>query len=218
MPTVSRLAIAVLGLALGLPFWRWPRAVAAFLTLPGDHALPRIQDGRAVIPAQLRTLVASRKRMGRIRPPLYRPRPGRAYAGRDGRSRPCHAGRAITSCVPASRRPPARPHAWTRLAYAELLAMDRPKRPPPPSRWRAPLRPRAWPTVPRPELCLFSFAVPLGVQQGCGARPAPPAWRRDPKHLVALPRTTGRANLVESTLTANLEPPVKRRYAQPADD
>jgi hypothetical protein len=59
------------------------------------------------------------------------------------------------------------------------------------------------------------LAVPLRVPQGCGAAPRA---RRDSKHFVALARTTGRANLVQSALTADLEALVNRRYAQPTDD
>jgi hypothetical protein len=219
MPSVSRLAIAVLGLALGLPFWRWPRAVAAFLTLPGDHALPRIQDGRAVIPAQLRTLVASRKRMGRIRPALYRPRPGRAYAGRDGRSRPCHAGPSDHALRAGLARAPG---AAPRLDPLGLCRAARRwnvrKRPPPAWRWRAPLHPRAWPTVPPAR------AVPLFL--GRSSR-SPARLRRAPRSTSLAPRSKAPPctppnhrprQLVESTMTADLEPPVKPRYAQPADD
>jgi hypothetical protein len=64
MPSSSRLPTTILGIALSIALLGLtvPRTMAAFLALPGDHVLWRIQDGRAVTPAQLDTLAASRKR------------------------------------------------------------------------------------------------------------------------------------------------------------
>jgi hypothetical protein len=64
MSSSSRLPTAILGIALSIALLALtvPRTMAAFLALPGDYVLSRIQDGRAVTPAQLDTLAASRKR------------------------------------------------------------------------------------------------------------------------------------------------------------
>jgi hypothetical protein len=110
MLTVSCLGIAVLGLALGLPFWRLPRAVAAFLTLPGDHALPRIQDSGAGIPAQLRALWhlgSERVESARLYTDLGL---AELILAEMGDRDPAMLDQAITSCAPAPRGgPPARP-------------------------------------------------------------------------------------------------------------
>jgi hypothetical protein len=159
--------------------------------------------------------VASRKRTGRIRPALYRPRPGRAYTGRDGRSRPCHAGPSdhILRAGPARRASGASPRldplSLCRAARQWTVRKSRP-RPGDGVRHCA----TAWPTVPPPELCFFSF-WPFLSESSKAAAPrstslAPRSKAPPPNHR---PHQLGREHVDRRSRA-----PVKRRYAQPADD
>jgi hypothetical protein len=215
MLTVSCLGIAVLGLALGLPFWRLPRAVAAFLTLPGDHALPRIQDGGAGIPAQLRALWhlgSERVESARFYTDLGL---AELILAEMGDRDPAMLDQAITPCAPGhARRASGASPRLDPLSYAELLANGLSEKAAPALEMARVTAPTAWPTVPPPELCFFSF-WPFLSESSKAAAPrstslAPRSKAPPPNHR---PHQLGREHVDRRSRA-----PVKRRYAQPADD
>lgn len=129
--TAPRVAVSLLPLllAVGLLYLGAPRAIAAFVRLPGDYLLERIQNRESVSARNLETLIISRKRAlawveaGRVQTDLALAQLVLAHAsGEDGAYDPAGVARAIESLRAGLARAPARPYAWTRLALAELAA------------------------------------------------------------------------------------------------
>lgn len=222
----GRIATAALTFALGagLLYLAVPRALAVFFGLPGEPVLSRIQEGRSVTHEDLEVLIASRRRaLGWVQS-------GRLYTdlglaqlmlsdsrgGAGGFERTLLAD-SIVSLRRGLILAPARPHAWTRLAYAELAAEG--------SRATvaqalemalitAPYEPKL--LFARLELCLLAWA---SLSDEAGARTYDQirlAWKQDPKRLVALARGMGRANIVRSALVSSLAALVRfnRRYQE----
>jgi len=116
-------------LAVGLLYLGAPRTIAAFVSLPGDYVLERIQIRESVSARNLETLIISRERAlvwveaGRVQTDLALAQLVLAEAsGEDGAYDQAGVARAIESLRAGLARAPARPYAWTRLALAELEA------------------------------------------------------------------------------------------------
>ena len=123
--TIVLVAIAAAAiLYLGIP-----RTIAAFIMLPDDRTLRNIRAGEAVEPQRLEWFVTSRRRAlawiesGRVRndlglAELLLALPAEPEAEPDQE----RIGRASGAFHDGLSSAPASPHAWTRLAYAEMLA------------------------------------------------------------------------------------------------
>ncbi len=116
-------------LAVGLLYLGAPRTIAAFVSLPGNALLERIQIGESLSARDLEILIVSRERAlawveaGRVQTDLALARLVLAEAsGEDGAYERAGLARAIESLRAGLARAPARPYAWTRLALAELEA------------------------------------------------------------------------------------------------
>ena len=114
-------------LAVGLLYLGAPRTIAAFVSLPGNALLERIQIGESLSARDLEILIVSRERAlawveaGRVQTELALAQLVLAKAsGEDGGYDQAGVARAIESLRAGLARAPARPYAWTRLALAEL--------------------------------------------------------------------------------------------------
>ncbi len=116
-------------MAVGLLYLGAPRTIAAFVSLPGDYLLERIQTRERVSTKNLETLIISRERAlawveaGRVQTDLGFAQQVLAKAsGEDGAYERAGLARAIESLRAGLARAPARPYPWTRLAFLELVA------------------------------------------------------------------------------------------------
>ncbi len=116
-------------LAVGLLYLGAPRTIAAFVSLPGDYWLEQIQIRESVSARDLEILIVSRERAlawveaGRVQTDLAFAQLVLAEAsGEDGAYDQAGVARTIESLRAGLARAPARPYAWTRLAFAELVA------------------------------------------------------------------------------------------------
>ena len=216
------LAAVTLALAVTLLSQAVPRTLAALASMPGDPVLSRIQTGQPVDNEALEALIDSRRRAldwiesGRLYTDLGLAQLMLAQA-RDGGG--TFEEPLLTEAIGSLRKglalAPARPHAWTRLAYAELAAgrpLEQVARALEMALITAPYEPRL--LFPRLELCLLAWP---GLSEQTVKRAHEQiriAWTRDPNRLVALAHSSGRANIVRSALVQSLEALVgfNRRY------
>ena len=116
-------------LALAILYLAGPRTMAAVVMFPGNHLLKRVQSGEALSEEQLETLINSRERAlvwvesGRVRTDLALAKLLLAQQ-RTVNQQPDEG---LVDQAKAELRQgllfsPARPHAWTRLAFSELQA------------------------------------------------------------------------------------------------
>lgn len=195
----------------GLLYLALPRTVAAVLMLPGDPLLERIREREPVDKNDLEILVRSRERAlawvesGRVHTDL-----GLAYlllarqtdeAGGFDRER---ARQAVASLREGLPRAPASPHAWARLAYAELVAQG-----PSPTVARAldmslrtaPFEPRL--TRVRVELALLAWPFLTSPTRRLVAAQIRLAWRQARSGLVEIARHSGRDDVVRAALSGD---------------
>ncbi len=195
-------------LAVGLLYLGAPRTIAAFVSLPGDYLLERIQIRESVSVGDLKILIVSRERAlawveaGRVQTDLALAQMVLAKAsGEDGAYDQAGLARAIESLRAGLAKAPARPYAWTRLALAELEAGG------PSPKLAEPLEmalitARYTPRLlfVRLELCLIAWpyfdsdARELVIQQ------VRIAWRRSPGRLVELALVLERLDVVRTAL------------------
>lgn len=224
----GRIAIAAVTLALAMALLAQavPRTLAALASLPGDPVLTRIQSGLSVDSAALEALIDSRRRAldwvqsGRLYTDLGLAQLmlAQARGGGDDFERTLLA-EAIESLRKGLALAPARPHAWTRLAYAELAAgkpLESVARALEMALITAPYEPGL--LFPRLELCLLVWPALSEQTSKRAYEQIRIAWTRDPNRLVGLARSSGRVNIVRSALVQSLDALVgfNRRYRRAA--
>jgi hypothetical protein len=212
MPHVATLRVAgsllPLLLAAGLLYLGAPRTIAAFVSLPGDYVLERIQIGESVSARNLETLIISRERAlawveaGRVRTDLALAQLVLAKAsGEDGAYDQAGMARAIESLRAGLARAPARPYAWVRLALAELEAGG------PSPEVAKPLEmalisaryiPRL--LFVRLELCLIAWPYLNSDARDLVFQQVRIAWHRSPDRLVDLALHMERLDVVRTAL------------------
>lgn len=121
--------IAIAGMAL--LYLAVPRTIGAFQMLPGNRTILEIARGGDASRESLEVLAASRRRAadwldsGRLWSDLAAAELLIAESGDAGADRDSIR-RAAAALRTSLRLAPASPHAWTRLAYAEMLLHDGP--------------------------------------------------------------------------------------------
>ena len=208
------LAVGLTGLlAGGLLYFSAPRTIAAFSSLPGNPVLVRIQNVQRVSVKSLRTLIETRKRA------LRWLGSGRTYtdlglaqllltqelAG-DGDLDRMRLEETTDSLRAGLTRGPARPHAWTRLAYAEYLAEGASPRMAQALEMAittAPFEPRLLFT--RLELSLVAWPYFADEGRRLTGDQVRLAWRRSRDRLVELARHTHREDVVRVALSGSAE-------------
>ena len=195
-------------LAVGLLYLGAPRTIAAFVSLPGDYVLERIQIRESMSARNLETLIISRERAlawveaGRIQTDLALAQLVLAKAsGEDGAYDQAEVARAIESLRAGLARAPARPYAWTRLALAELEAGG------PSPEVAKPLEMALITAryVPhllfvRLELCLVAWPYFDSDARDLVFQQVRIAWRRWPDRMVDLALITERLDVVRTAL------------------
>jgi hypothetical protein len=193
----------------GLLYLALPRTIAAVLKLPGNPVLTRIQERKPVDAEGLATLIASRKRAvfwadsGRDRAVLGLAQLllARRSQGAGGYERGL-AVDAIDSLRDGLALAPASPHAWTRLAYAELVA-NGPSAPVASalemSLRTAPFDPRLLRV--RIELCLRAWPYLTAAARRLVHEQVRLAWRQSGSELIAIARHAGREDVVRGALS-----------------
>ena len=127
IPTAAEaLAIAV---GAGLLDLALPRTVAALLRLPGNPALTRVQERKPVDDTGLETLIASRKSAlswAQSGPDAAALGLGQLLLARGPNGARGYDQALVAEAIATLRGGlalgPADPHAWARLAYADLVA------------------------------------------------------------------------------------------------
>ncbi len=193
----------------GLLYLALPRTIAAIVKLPGRPVLARIQDRKPVDVEDLATLITARSRAlswadsGRdhavlgLAQLLLARGPERA-SGYDQRV----VEDAIVSLRDGLALAPASPHAWARLAYAELVAngpsaavasaLDMSLR-------TAPFEPRLLRV--RVELSLHAWPYLTAEVRRLVHEQIRQAWRQSRSQLIVIARYTGRENVVRRALS-----------------
>ncbi len=190
-----------------------PTAIAAILSLPGNDILARIKKGEAVTTRELEVFLGSRKRA------LSWVKSAQTYtdlglgelllaqrSGQDDSYDQDLLTSAISNLKTGLGRAPARPYAWTRLAYAQLIADG--------ASWEvaqalrmaldtAPYEPRL--LLPRLELCLLSWPYLSRTTREATLDQVRIAWQLFPQRLIELARHTNQSNLIRSALVWSLE-------------
>jgi len=195
-------------LAAGLLYLGAPRTIAAFVSLPGDYVLERIQIGESVSTRNLETLIISRERalawveVGRVQTDLALAQLVLAEAsGENGAYDQAGVARAIESLRAGLARAPARPYAWVRLALAELEAGG------PSPEVAKPLEmalitaryiPRL--LFVRLELCLIAWPDLNSDARDLVFQQVRIAWHRSPDRLVDLALLMERLDVVRTAL------------------
>lgn len=208
---MRKVTAAALCLLLGaaILFLGVPRTIAAFAVLPGNQALREIQERKPVGDEDLVVLADSRERAllwaeaGRTWTDLALAQLLRAFAeGETGRHKAELVEKAIASLKSGLRLAPARPHAWTRLAYAQFLAGE------PLPTVSATLRmalltatyePRL--VFARLELCLRAWRYFEPQDRDLILQQVRLAWRTAPHRLVELAQRSGRLGVVRAALS-----------------
>ncbi len=195
-------ALATGAIGLGLITTGLPRVLSAFASLPGDGPLARVLDRKPVSSEQLATVVQSRDR---------------ALVWSDDAR--LHTERALGRLMLAERKPvidagtdlapvredlaqglaraPSNPYAWARLAYVEDLQRG------PTDAAMAYLRMSVL-TGPyedrlllvRLDVVLRGWERVLPEDAGLFLRQARLAWKRSPKEVANLVRSTKRADVI----------------------
>lgn len=193
----------------GLLYLALPRTIAAIVKLPGKPVLARIQDRERVDAEDLATLITARGRAlswadsGRdhailgLAQLLLARGPERAN-GYDKKV----VEEAIASLRDGLAVAPASPHAWARLAYAELVAhgpsaavaaaLDMSLR-------TAPFEPRLLRV--RVELSLHAWPYLTAEVRQLVHEQIRQAWRQSRSQLIVIARYTGRENVVRRALS-----------------
>lgn len=211
-PSAGKAATALLAVTLGalVLYLGLPRTIAAFALLPGNQTLSLIQKGETVEPEKLEALAASRRRAlawvdsGRMWSDLALAQlllaGPRDHGGKPGQGR---LDQALASLALALRAAPANPHAWTRLAYADLLARG-------PSRSVASALAMSILTARyEPDLMFARLELSLGAwryfplqDRDLVLGQVRLAWRRSPERLVGLAKRTGEIAAIRAALAA----------------
>lgn len=217
MPTlprgsVDKAATVLLAVMLGalVLYLGLPRTIAAFALLPGNQTLRLIQNGETVKREKLEALVESRKLalawvdsgrtwsdLALAQLLLAEPRNG------GGKPRQELVDQALASLDLALRAAPANPHAWTRLAYADLLTRG-------PSRSvSAALAMSILTARYEPDLMFARLELSLGAwryfplqDRDLVLDQVRLAWRRSPERLVELAKRTGEIAAIRVALAA----------------
>ena len=200
-------------LAGGLVYLSAPRTMAAFSSLSGDPVLVRIQNGQRVSVKRLRTLIETRKRAlrwlgsGRTHTDLGLAQLllAQELAG-DGDLDRVRLEAATDSLRAGLTRAPARPHAWTRLAYAQYLAegaSPRMARALEMAIATAPFEPRLLFT--RLELSFLAWPHFVEDSRRLVHEQVRLAWRRSQGRLVELARYTHREDVARAALSGSAE-------------
>ncbi len=207
----ARAAIAALTLvfAAGMLALAWPRTLAAVLMLPGNPSLTRIQQHKPVSAGNLESLISSRERAlswvdaGRVHTDLGLARllGAREREGAGGQDRE-RLEAAIASLREGLALAPASAHAWTRLAYAELIADG----PSPAVAGALGMSLRAAPFEPglllvRLELCLLAWPYLTTPTRELVGDQIRLAWRGAKERLVELARHSGGEDIVRAVLS-----------------
>ena len=207
---IQKATAAVLSLLVGsyILFLGVPRTVAAFALLPGSHALREIQERRPVGEIERAVFAASHERAlswadaGRTWTDLALVQLLSAAAeGRAGRPKAELVEKAIASLRSGVMLAPARPHAWTRLAYAEVLS----GKPPPavvPALRMALLTATYEPGLLfiRLELGLYAWRYFERGERSLVLKQVRLAWRNSPERLVALAQQSRALGIVRAAL------------------
>ncbi len=207
---MQRVTAAVLSLLVGstLLYLGVPRTVAAFALLPGNHALKAIQQRNPVSDRERAVFAASRERAlswveaGRMWTDLALVQLLEAAAEREaGKPRSELIDGAIASLRSGLMLAPARPHAWTRLAYAELLS-GKPARAVVPALRMALLTATYEPGLlfVRLELCLIAWRYFERDGRALIFKQVRLAWRDSPDRLVALAQRSGGLGIIRASL------------------
>ncbi len=209
---VGKAATALLAIILGalVLYLGLPRTIAAFALLPGNQTLRLIQEGETVAREKLEVLVASRERAlawvdsGRMWSDLALAQLLLALP-QDDRGRPNRelVDQAVVSLKLALRAAPAHPHAWTRLAYAELLTRG-PSRSVASALAMSLLTARYEPNLmfQRLELCLGAWRYFPLQDRDLVLGQVRLAWRRSPVRLVEIAQRTGQVAVIRAALAA----------------
>lgn len=199
----------------GLLYLTLPRTIAAIVKLPGSPVLARIQDRKPVGAEDLATLITARRRalswadsgrdhavLGLAQLLLARgPERASGYNQAGGYDQRV-VGDAIGSLRDGLALAPASPHAWARLAYAELVAngpsaavataLDMSLR-------TAPFEPRLLRV--RVELSLHAWPYLTAEVRRLVHEQIRQAWRQSRSQLIVIARYTGRENVVRRALS-----------------
>ncbi len=202
---------AALSLILGaaILFLGVPRTIAAFVMLPGNQALREIQERRPVGDEDLSVLAASREwalswaESGRTWTDLALAQLLGAFAeGAASRPRAELVEQAIASLKSGLILAPAKPHAWTRLAYAEVLASE------PLPAVTAALRMALLTATYEPdllfarlELCLSAWRHFEPADRDLILQQARLAWRTEPNRLVDMAHRADRVGVIRAALS-----------------
>ena len=193
----------------GLLYLALPRTIAAIVKLPGRPVLARIQDRKPVDAEDLATLITAR------RGALYWADSGRDHAvlglaqlllARGSERASGYDQRVVEDAIGSLRDglalAPASPHAWARLAYAELVAngpsatvataLDMSLR-------TAPFEPRLLRV--RVELSLHAWPYLTAEVRRLVHEQIRQAWRQSRSQLIVIARYTGRENVVRRALS-----------------
>ena len=209
IPAVTPAAALAFLVGVGALYLALPRTVAAILKLPGNPVLTRVQEQKPVDGLALETLVATRKQA------LIWAESGRDSAvmglaqlllarGTDDAQGYDQA--LVTDAIGSLREGlalgPASPHAWTRLAYADLVANGPSARVASAlemSLATAPFEPRLLRV--RVELCLWAWPYLSPEVRRLVDEQIRLAWQRTRPELVVIARHTGRENVVRAALS-----------------
>lgn len=208
---IRTLPVAVLSLVAGasLLVLGVPATVDAFLAIPADRVLGKIQNAEPVSEAELSSTISSQRQS------LSWGETGRKWTDlalaqfllaekieHDQEASVSLLADGLTSLKNGLALAPANPFAWTRLAYVEFLKSGPSASVVPPLRMAintAPYEPRL--LFPRLELCFNVWPYLDAGVRDLVIRQVLFAWRNDADGLVILARDYHRVDLVRNALS-----------------
>jgi hypothetical protein len=205
--------IAIAGLAL--LYLAVPRTIGAFQMLPGNRTILEIARGGDADRESLEVLAASRRRAagwlesGRLWSDLAAAElliAESGDAGADpGRADQDSIRRAAAALRTSLRLAPASPHAWTRLAYAEMLLHDGPTDAAAAALAMSMLTGRYEPDLmfARLELCFLAWPNFAVADRELVLDQVALAWRKSPKRLLDAALATGGAGILRGAFAGD---------------